>query len=107
MSNHRNVLLEFSISPLDKGVSLSPYVARSLEIIDKSGLEYKLNPMGTVLEGSWDEVIKVVTDCFNRMKEDCDRITAYIKVDYRKEKTNRLKTKIQAVEKHLGKELKK
>ena len=31
------VLLEFSMSPLDKGESLSEYVARSLDIIDKSG----------------------------------------------------------------------
>jgi len=38
------VLLEFSMSPLDKGVSLSPYVARSLDIIDKSGLPYQLTP---------------------------------------------------------------
>jgi len=32
------VLLEFSMSPLDKGDSLSQYVARSLDIVDKSGL---------------------------------------------------------------------
>ena len=107
MSEQRNVLLEFSMSPLDKGISLSKYVARSLEIIDKSGLEYKLNPMGTVIEGTWEEVMSVVANCFNRMKEDCERISTYIKVDYRKEKTNRLKTKIQSVENRLGKELKK
>ncbi len=30
------VLLEFSMSPMNKGESVSPYVARSLDIIDKS-----------------------------------------------------------------------
>lgn len=30
------VLLEFSVSPLGKGESVSQYVARSLEIIDAS-----------------------------------------------------------------------
>ena len=35
------VLLEFSISPLDKGQSVSAYVARSLEIIEQSGLDYR------------------------------------------------------------------
>ena len=50
------VLLEFSMSPLGKGESVSEYVSRSLDIIDKSGVEYRLNPMGTVLEGEWDEV---------------------------------------------------
>ena len=45
------VLLEFSMSPFAKGESLSPYVARSLDIIDKSGLPYQLTPMGTIIEG--------------------------------------------------------
>jgi uncharacterized protein YqgV (UPF0045/DUF77 family) len=42
------VLLEFSMSPFGKGESLSPYVARSLDIIDKSGVAYQLTPMGTI-----------------------------------------------------------
>jgi uncharacterized protein (TIGR00106 family) len=54
------VLLEFSMSPMDKGESVGQYVARSLDIIDKSGVPYRLNPMGTVLEGEWDEVFAVV-----------------------------------------------
>jgi uncharacterized protein (TIGR00106 family) len=67
------VLLEFSMSPFDndKGESLSKYVARSLDIIDKSGVTYQLTPMGTVLEGEWDEVMEVVQRCFERMREDC------------------------------------
>ena len=100
------VLLEFSMSPLDKGESVSKYVSRSLEIIDNSGLDYRLNPMGTVIEGEWDEVFRVVTDCFNQMKEDCNRISVSIKVDYRKGKTGRLTSKIESVQKILGKKLK-
>ena len=69
------VLLEFSMYPLDKGESLSAYVARSLDIIEKSGLEYRLNPMGTVIEGEWDDVLEVIKRCFRRMEEDCNRIS--------------------------------
>lgn len=43
-----NILLEFSMTPISKGESVSRYVARSLEIIEKSGLDYRVNPMGTV-----------------------------------------------------------
>ncbi len=100
------VLLEFSMSPLAKGESVGSYVSRSLEIIDKSGLDYRLNPMGTIIEGEWDEVFAVVKACYERMKEDCDRISAVIKVDYRKGAKGRLTTKIQSVEKTLGKKLK-
>ena len=45
------VLLEFSMSPLGKGDSVSDYVARSLQIIDESGLAYELHAMGTIIEG--------------------------------------------------------
>jgi len=99
------VLLEFSMSPLGKGESVSRYVARSLEIIDESGLDYRMNPMGTVLEGEWDEVMAVVTRCFERMSEDCDRVTASIKIDYRKGRRGRLESKIESVEDRLGRKV--
>lgn len=101
------VLLEFSMSPLDKGESLSAYVSGSLDTIEKSGLDYRLNPMGTVIEGEWDEVLEVVGQCFKRMKEDCNRISCSIKIDYRKGKSGRLVSKITSVEEKLGRELKK
>lgn len=102
-----SVLLEFSMSPLDKGESVGAYVARSLEIIDKSGVNYRLNPMGTVLEGDWDTVFNVVRDCYQRMSQDCERISVSIKVDARKGKENRLEGKIESIERRLGHPLQK
>ena len=100
------VLLEFSMSPLGKGESVGEYVSRSLEIIDASGLDYRLNPMGTVLEGTWDEVFGVVKQCFERMQQDCDRISCVMKIDYRKGYQGRLTSKPASVEKHLKRKLK-
>ncbi|MBF0612819.1 MAG: MTH1187 family thiamine-binding protein [Magnetococcales bacterium] len=102
-----SVLLEFSMTPLDKGESVSPYVSRSLDIIDKSGIPYKLGPMGTCLEGEWDEVMGVVKACLERMQEDCVRISISIKADYRKEGQNRLAGKIASVEGKVGRPLQK
>lgn len=99
------VLLEFSMSPLGKGESVGRYVARSLEIVDKSGVDYRLNPMGTVLEGDWDDVFEVVKQCFERMRKDCNRISCSIKVDYRKGAQGRLRAKVASVEKRLGRTL--
>ncbi len=95
------VLLEFSMSPLGKGESVGQYVARSLDIIDKSGVAYRLNPMGTVLEGEWNDVFGVVRKCYERMKKDCNRISCTIKVDYRKGYRGRLDSKVASVEKRL------
>ncbi|MGH7165972.1 MAG: MTH1187 family thiamine-binding protein [Nitrospiraceae bacterium] len=100
------VLLEFSMSPLGKGESVGRYVSRSLEIIDRSGLDYRLNPMGTVLEGEWNEAFEVVRRCFERMRKDCNRISCTIKVDYRKGHRGRLSSKVASVEKHLKRKLK-
>jgi uncharacterized protein (TIGR00106 family) len=99
------VLLEFSMSPFAKGESLSPYVARSLDIIDKSGLPYQLTPMGTIIEGEWDEVMAVVTACFEAMRTDCDRISTQIKIDYRAGPAGRIKSKVDAIEGKLGRKL--
>lgn len=99
------VLLEFSMSPLTKGESVSDYVARSLDIIDRSGLAYQLTPMGTIIEGEWDQVMAVVTACFEAMKVDCPRIGASIKIDYRDAPAGRLTSKLDAVKAKVGREL--
>ena len=99
------VLLEFSMSPFGQGESLSKYVARSLEIIDRSGLAYQLTPMGTILEGEFDEVMAVVQACFERMSQDCDRISTSVKIDYRKGRSGRLQSKIASVEQKVGRKL--
>ena len=101
------VLLEFSMYPLGRGESLSPYVARSLEIIDRSGLEYRCHAMGTVLEGEYDEVMAVVRQCFERMSEDCDRVECTIKLDYRLGPAGRLEGKVTSVEDKLGHSIRK
>lgn len=100
------VLLEFSILPLDKGESLSAYVARIIDIIDKSGVTYRLNPMGTVLEGEYDRVMSVVKDCFNELEKDCSRISLSIKIDFRKGVQSRINKKTERIESLLGRQIK-
>jgi uncharacterized protein YqgV (UPF0045/DUF77 family) len=46
-------------------------------------------------------VFDVVKRCYERMKEDCNRISCTIKVDYRKGHVGRLEGKIASVEKKL------
>ena len=100
------ILLEFSMSPMGEGESVSRYVARSLDIIDASGLDYRLHAMGTVLEGEWDECFDVVKKCYQVMSDECVRIGCTIKVDARKGASDRLTGKVKSVEAQLGKKLK-
>ena len=100
-----SVLAEFSMSPLDKGESVSKYVSRSLEIIADSGVPYRLGPMGTCLEGDWDEVFGVIRKCYDRMSQDCRRITCTIKLDVRQGREGRLTDKIEKIQSTLGRKL--
>lgn len=99
------VLLEFSMAPLTKGEGVSEYVARALDIIDKSGLPYQLTSMGTILEGEWHEVMDVVTACFEVMSVNCARIGTNIKIDYRAAPGGRLESKLESVQSQLGRKL--
>jgi uncharacterized protein (TIGR00106 family) len=101
------VLLDFSMSPLGTGESVSRYVARCLEIVAASGLDYRLHAMGTTLEGEWDQVFAVVRQCFEALKPECNRISVAIKVDYRAGPGGRLDSKVRHVEELLGRPLAK
>ena len=101
------MLVEFSVYPVGVGASLSAYVARSMELIAQSGLPYKACPMGTVVEGEWDEIFALIKKCRDAVAVDTDRVIVNVKVDDRKGATGRLDGKIASVEKRLGRELNK
>lgn len=96
-----SVIVELTVFPTDKGTSLSPYVARVVKIIRDSGLPCRLGPMGTCIEGEWDEVMAVVTKCFRNLEKDCERVYMIMKVDSRKGAQDRLNGKIKSVESKL------
>lgn len=99
-------LMEFSIYPLDKGASLSPYVARALTIVEKSGLEYRLTPMGTVVEGEWDDLLMLLTKCLRELEKDSARISLQAKFDHKKGGSGAINSKIKSVQEKAGIQLK-
>jgi uncharacterized protein (TIGR00106 family) len=101
------MLVEFSIIPIGVGSSLGAHLAEVLKIVDASGFPYKLNPMGTVIEGEWDETMKLIKKCHKAVMKTGERTVTIISVDDRKGKTNRIEAKVKSIEKRLGKSLKK
>ena len=97
-------IAEFSITPIGRGVSVGEHVARAVDIVDRSGLPYRVNPMGTVIEGSFDQVLALITRCHKAVK-DCQRVSTIIKIDDRKGVTGQLDAKVAAVERRLGRKL--
>lgn len=100
------VLMELTIYPNNVIGSLSPYVARVLDLIDKSGLKYRLSPMSTVIEGELEDVMALVAKCHNELAKDNDRISITMRVDSKPGNNNsRMESKVTAVEEKVGRKL--
>jgi len=99
------VLAEFSMYPTDKGESVSKYVSQIIDSIDNSGISYQLTPMGTILEGTWERVFGVISDCFKILEPQSNRITTIIKVDYRKGNESRMTSKVEKVKSILKRDI--
>jgi len=98
-----SVLVEVSIFPLDKGISLSEFVSKAVKTIKDSGLEYKLTPMGTIFETA-DTVsaFELIEKAYQSLANDSDRVYATIKMDINKKKNGTLSSKIESVESKIG-----
>lgn len=99
------MLVSFSIFPTDKGESVSKYVARTIDIVDKSGLPYRTSAMSTVVEGNWDRVFKVIKRCRDTMVKESNRVYMVIIVDDRKRAKNRLTGKVDKIERVLKRKI--
>ncbi|MEK7308866.1 MAG: MTH1187 family thiamine-binding protein [Nitrospirota bacterium] len=101
------MLVEFSIIPIGAGSSIGKYIAKVLKIVDASGLRYKINPMGTVVEGRWNDVMKLIKKCHNSVLKSEARVFTAISIDDRKGRSNRIDEKVRSVERRIGKSLNK
>ncbi len=101
-----SVLLEFSMFPTDRGESKSAYVSRIIDMIDKSGVTYRLTPMGTVIEtDTVDQALKIVSQAYAQLEGDCNRVYSSLKIDIRKGESGRLSGKIKSVEEKLNRKV--
>jgi uncharacterized protein (TIGR00106 family) len=101
------MLVEFSIVPIGSGSSIGDQLAEVLKTVDAGGLPYKINPMGTVIEGEWDEIMKLIKKCHKTVMKSEDRVLTTISIDDRKGKPNRIDEKVKSIERRIGKSLKK
>jgi uncharacterized protein (TIGR00106 family) len=77
---------------------VSDYVSKAVKIIKESGLAFRLGPMGTAIEGEWEEVMGVVNRCFEALRADCPRVYMTLKVDYREGESGRMEGKVKTIE---------
>ena len=99
------MLAELSIVPLGVGEHLSGPLAEVLDIVDRSGVRYKLTPSGTCLEGSWDEVMGVVKECHAQVRRHSRHVMTTIRIEDEEGEDNKLVRNITSIEEKLGRQL--
>jgi len=92
-----STLVSLTIFPMDKGESVSPYVARVVRLIRESTLPHKVGPMSTAIEGETEEVMDLVRRCFEELEQDCHRVYMILTADYRKGGAGRIEEKVKSV----------
>ncbi len=102
------MLFQLAIFPTSKGTaSVSEDVAKVIDLIDKSGLPYKLTAMSTIIEGDWDTVMALINKARLMLRKKHDRVYMVLTMDDRKGARNRLTGKVASIEKKLKREVSK
>lgn len=95
------MIASFSIVPLDKGESVSEYVAICVSLVRDSGLPYQLTPMATVVEGELDEVMGLIARCHRTMRRHSRRVLTHVEIDDREGRDDALHQKVESVRARL------
>ena len=95
--------LELTILSLGRpGTSASEYIAAAVRVAAKSGLKYELTSMGTVLEGSTDDVLRVAREMHEApFQMGIERVYSVIKLDDRRDKSSTMEGKVASVKAKL------
>jgi len=92
--------MDIQVSPRKAGtVSVSDAVVAAHRVIEASGLNHVLHPMGTCIEGEAAALYKLAADIHQALAElGYDRIGMAIKVDDRRDKVQTMGDKLRTVE---------
>jgi uncharacterized protein (TIGR00106 family) len=104
------MLAEIEVVPIGTQTpSLSQLLAQVAKLIDTSGLDYRVGPMGTVVEGDWDQIMRLAKQCHIAVLQSCSRVMTTVRIDDRKDKpgAGRIVQKVQSLETAAGRPLRR
>jgi uncharacterized protein (TIGR00106 family) len=95
------MLAAFSINPMNTQ-HMSKDVARVIETLEATGLEYRLGPMSTCVEGDLEQVLAAIRRCHQAVAGSHERVITTIVIDDRKNQPHHLSDMVTSVEQQLG-----
>lgn len=97
------VIAEISLIPIGAGVHLSEYIAECQRVFQEAGLTVELHANGTNVEGEWDEVLRALKACHERVhRAGAPRIVSNVKLGTRTDREQSLGETTARVREHLG-----
>ena len=101
-----NVLVDLCTVPLHTGRnSVAKEVAIIQQILEASGLKYKMHSFGTSIEGKFSDVMNTIKKCHEilHFNHNVPRLFSSIKLSTRIDKKTSLQSKIDRVNQELSK----
>jgi uncharacterized protein (TIGR00106 family) len=83
-----NKIVNIALQVLPSSTTIHPYtlVDKAIEVIAASGLKYKVTPFETVMEGNYEQIMKVVKQAQEACYEaGADSMMTYIKIQTSRE----------------------
>jgi len=101
------MLAELSINLLGRGTHLSHDLGEILKTVDESGLSYCLTPLGTCIEGEWDELMNLVKRCHLQARTFSSHVMTTIRIEDEEGATDKITENVVAVERAAGRRLRR
>jgi uncharacterized protein (TIGR00106 family) len=99
-----SVILDLTVFPTDQGVSLARFVAPVIAMIQDSGFDHQLSPMGTQIETqTLSEALALIERAQSVLDAlGCERVYIVAKFDIRRGACGRLTGKVESVRRQLA-----
>ncbi len=101
------MVLELTIIPRGRDLSISSDIAGLVKIIEASGLDYRMTAFGTLVEGTWDQLMSLAKECHFEVRKKSERVLTMMRLDDYGERTGEIEGAVSRVEQKLGKAVKK
>lgn len=101
------MVLELTIIPRGSSSSTSSTIADLVKIIEDSGLDYQMTAFGTLLEGTWDQLMGIAKRCHFEARGKTARVLTMMRIDDYGDRTSEIRDAVSRVEEKLGRPVKK
>lgn len=96
---YKKVNIAFQVIPQSKSREIYDIIDEAIDVISKSGIKFTVCPFETVMEGDYDEIMKVVKAaqevCLNK---GADSLISNLKIEWHKDKNASI---IEKTEKYM------